>query len=255
MLHIQVQVQWVMSMLLVTLRLGSLLWATPLFSLGNVPAHLRIVLILVLSSGIVAVQPLANLPMQPGSVIWVGAAVIELLVGLLMGFGLHCAFAAFSFGGRLLDLQMGLGVASLINPSSNEQEPLLGTLLLVVGVMTFYLLGGHRLLAAAFVQSYGWFPLGRPLAQVDVTKIIAQFGLMFSLGTVLVAPVVAVLLLLDCGLAMAAKTMPQMNVFMISIPVKIAVGLLVLAACAPYLRAVLLHIYESILTYWQALAH
>jgi flagellar biosynthetic protein FliR len=84
--------------------------------------------------------------------------------------------------------------------------------------------------------------------------VIAQFGLMFSLGTMLVAPVVAVLLLLDSGLAMAAKTMPQMNVFMISIPVKIAVGLLVLGACAPYLRGIFQHIYASIFNYWRALA-
>jgi flagellar biosynthesis protein FliR len=84
--------------------------------------------------------------------------------------------------------------------------------------------------------------------------IVAQFGLMFSLGTVLVAPVVAVLLLLDAGLAMAAKTMPQMNVFMISIPVKIVVGLLMLAALAPFLSGILRRIFESIFTYWQALA-
>jgi flagellar biosynthesis protein FliR len=252
--QIQIETEWVVSVLLVAVRLAALLWATPLFSLGNVPLRVRLVLTLVFSTAIVAVQPSAHLPDAPTLVTLARAAFIELGVGLLMGFGLHCAFAAFSFGGRLLDLQMGFGVASLINPSSAEQEPLLGTLLLVVGVMTFFLLGGHHLIATGLVQSYVWFPLGQPLAQLDARAVIAQFGVMFSLGTVLVAPVVAVLLLLDAGLAMAAKTMPQMNVFMISIPIKIVVGLLVLAACAPFLSGILRSIYESIFTYWQALA-
>jgi flagellar biosynthetic protein FliR len=252
--HIEIETRWIVSVLLVAVRLGALLLATPLFSIGNVPARIRVIMTLVFSAGIVAIQPQAQLSGAPGAIGLAGAAALELAVGLLMGFGLHCAFAAFSFGGRLLDLQMGLGVASLISPSSNEQEPLLGTLLLVIGVMTFFLLGGHQLVASGIVQSYGWFPLGKPLMQLNPSAVVGQFGVMFSLGTVLVAPVIAVLLLVDAGLAMAAKTMPQMNVFMISIPVKVVVGLLVLAASAPYLRSVLRSIYESIFTYWQALA-
>jgi flagellar biosynthetic protein FliR len=251
---IQLETRWVLSVLLVAVRLAALLWASPLFSIGNVSGRVRLILTLVFSAATVVAQPAAQLDVGPSIVGLVGAAIIELTVGLLMGFGLHCAFGAFSFGGRLLDLQMGLGVASLINPSNNEQEPLLGTALLVVGVMTFYLLGGHHFVAMGFVQSYGWFPLGQPITNIDPGVVLAQFGLMFSLGTVLVAPVVAVLLLLDAGLAMAAKTMPQMNVFMISIPVKIVVGLLMLAALAPYLRGILTSIFESIFTYWQALA-
>jgi flagellar biosynthesis protein FliR len=161
--QIQIETQWVVSVLLVAVRLAALLWATPLFSIGNVPVRVRLMLTLVFSAAIVAVQPMARFDADPTVIGLVGAAFIELAVGLLMGFGLHCAFAAFSFGGRLLDLQMGLGVASLINPSSSEQEPLLGTALLVVGVMTFYLLGGHHIVATGLVQSYGWVPLGRPI--------------------------------------------------------------------------------------------
>jgi flagellar biosynthetic protein FliR len=84
------------------------------------------------------------------------AIVRELAVGALMAFGINCAFAAFSFGGRILDLQMGFGVANLVNPSSNEQSPLIGMVLLVVGVLTFFLLNGHHWLARGVVQSFRW---------------------------------------------------------------------------------------------------
>lgn len=250
---IRVEMQWVLAATLISIRLAALLWAVPLFTLGPVPIRIRVIFVLVLSAGLATVLVPASVPTITTMSAWVGAALTELMVGLLMAFGLHCAFAALSFGGRLLDLQMGFGVAQLIDPSSGDENPLLGTLLLVVGVMTFFLLDGHHWVARGFVQSYEWMPLGGSLSQLSPEPLVAQFGLMFSLGTMLVAPVVVVLLLIDVGLAMAAKSMPQMNVFMISIPVKIVVGLLVLAASAPYMRGVLQKIYESIFIYWRAL--
>lgn len=250
---IRLETQWLLLVALASLRLGAFLWATPLFALGNVPARVRLMLVVVFSAGLAVIAPAgaADALLTTGG--FIAAAIIELAVGMLMAFGLHCAFAAFSFGGRLLDAQMGFGVASLINPSSNEQEPLLGTALLAVGVLTFYLLDGHHLVARAMAQSFEWFPIGRPLSDVSLEPIVAQFGLMFSLGTVLVAPVVAVLLLIDIALAMVARAMPQMNVFMLSIPVKIAAGLFVLALTSAFMPGVLRSIYESIFAYWQAL--
>jgi flagellar biosynthesis protein FliR len=250
---IRIESQWLLLIALISVRLGAFLWATPLFSLGTVPARVRLMIVLMFSVGLAAVAPTAGTEALFTTGGWLRAAILELAVGSLMAFGVHCAFAAFSFGGRLLDTQMGFGVASLINPSSNEQEPLLGTALLAVGVLTFYLLDGHHLVARAMVQSFQWFPVGRPLSELSLQPIVAQFGLMFSLGTVLVAPVVAVLLLIDIALAMVARAMPQMNVFMLSIPVKIAVGLMVLAISASFMQGVLRWIYESIFAYWQAL--
>lgn len=254
-MQIQIQSLWLISMLLIAVRLAAMLWLTPLFTLGVVPARVRLTLVLVFSAAVAAVTPAVQAAAPATVPGWIESAVAELGIGLLMGFGIHCAFAAFSFGGRLLDMQMGFGVASLINPSNNEQEPLLGTLLLAVGVMTFFLLGGHSMIARSFLQSYAWFPLGGALGSLRMDSVVAQFGLMFSLGTILVAPVIVILLMIDCGLAMASKTMPQMNVFMISIPVKIAVGLLALAASASYLQGILRNIYQSVFDYWRSLVH
>lgn len=248
-----IEMEWLLKTMLVSVRLAALLWASPLFALGRIPVRIKLVAAVIFSAGLASIAIESGPQVTtPGGV--AAAAIGELLVGALMAFGLHCAFAAFQFGGRLLDLQMGFGVASLINPSSDEQEPLLGTALLLTGVMTFYLIDGHHWLVRGLLQSYEWFPLGRVPGELPVEAVVAQFGLMFTLGTVLVAPVVAVLLLLDIGLAMAAKTMPQLNVFMLSIPVKIAAGLLVLAACAPYVGWAIGRVLESIFNYWRMLA-
>jgi flagellar biosynthetic protein FliR len=248
-----VEASWVLNVMLASARLAAFLWATPLFALSSIPARVKLIMVVVFGIALTSVSPATTVPLAASLGGLFQAMFAEIVVGALMGFGLLCSFAAFQFGGRLLDLQIGFGVASLINPGTNEQDPLLGTLLLYVGVMTFYLVDGHHWVVRSLLQSVEWFPLGQLPQNLNVATIVAHFGLMFSLGTMLVAPVVAVLLLLDAGLGMAAKTMPQLNVFMISIPIKIVVGLLTLAATAPYLRGVTERVLESSFNYWRSL--
>lgn len=249
-----VDTAWVLGTLLVALRLGALLALSPLFSLGRPPARVLVLVVFMFAAALNTVlAQYAALDIQRVDQLLIAMAR-ELAVGVLMAFGLHCAFAAFSFGGRILDLQMGFGVANLINPSSHEQSPLLGFALLIAGALTFFLWDGHHWLARGLLQSYGWFPLAAPLGAIALAPVLQQFGLMFSLGFALVVPVVAFLLLIDVAMAIAARTMPQMNLFMLSMPVKILVGLSVLAASAPLLKGLFNQIFVSIFHYWQRLA-
>lgn len=251
---ITVETGWIFGVLLTATRLAALLVLTPLFSLVHMPARIGLLLTLVFAAAANSVvQQYSGLDLV--TLDRLGLALVrELAVGALMAFGVNCAFAAFSFGGRILDLQMGFGVANLVNPSSNEQSPLLGMLLLAVGTMTFFLLNGHHWVARGFLQSFEWFPLAAPLHAVAPHPILQQFGLMFSLGFVLVAPLVIILLLLDAAMAIAARTMPQMNIFMLSMPIKIAIGLVLLAIMAPLLQGIFQRIFESIFEYWNLLA-
>jgi len=256
---IRLETQWLLMVALIATRVAALLWLAPLFTLGKIPNRVLVLMIIIFSAGLASLNPagISEEALAAGHLYtasgWVLAAFHELVIGLIMAFGLHCAFAAFSFGGRLLDQQIGFGVASLINPGNNEQESLLGTALLAVGVLTFFLLDGHLMVVKSVAQSLQWFPVGRSIGELPLGPIVAQFGLMFSLGVVLVAPVVAALLMVDVAMAMAARTMPQMNIFMLSIPVKIIVGLLLLAASTAFMPGVLRRIYESIFAYWASL--
>lgn len=252
-MRLHIDMDWLIRVLLVSVRLSAMLWATPLFALGRVPAQVKLLAVVAFSAGLSSgvlefPAPATTLPAL------IGAAAAELLIGALMAFGLYCALGAFQLGGRLLDLQTGFGVASVINPSSEEQDPLLGTLLLLVGVMTLYLIDGHLWLARGFAQSYQWLPPGRLPEVSAIDALLAQFGLMFTMGTVLVAPIVGALLLLDLGLAMAAKTMPQLNVFLLGMPVKIVLGLLMLAALAPRVGEASANVLESVFAFWRTLA-
>ena len=252
-MHITVEIGWILGVLLTSVRLAALLMLSPLFSLVRIPTQISVLITLVFAVSINSVVQQYSTLAIDGLGQLVIALIRELAVGALMAFGINCAFAAFSFGGRVLDLQMGFGVANLLNPSSNEQSPLLGMLLLLVGVLTFFALNGHHWIARGFVQSFQWFPLAAPIGSISLAAIMRQFGLMFSLGFLLVAPVVVILLLLDVAMAIAARTMPQMNIFMLSMPIKIAVGLTLLATTAPHLSNFFQRIFDSIFEYWNLL--
>jgi flagellar biosynthetic protein FliR len=184
---------------------------------------------------------------------FIGAAVAELAVGAAFAFGLMCVFGALQFGGRLLDIQIGFGVATLFDPATRAASPLLGTALNLMAVSVFLALDSHHEIVRAVADSLQRVPLGTA-GRIDAAVLVGQFGAMLGFGVALVAPPVAALLLLDLAMAVVARTMPQMNIFIVSMPLKVVVGLLVLGLALPRLAPVLQRLFGSLGPYWRGVA-
>lgn len=241
----------VTAVLLVAARFSPVFLLTPIFAISKVPARVRVLLVLALSFLLVTglnLKPIDTLSTF-GSLFH--ALLIELMLGMMLAFGFFAAFGAFLFGGRILDFQMGFGVASLIDPATHAQSPLIGTVLNLMAVITFFLLDGHHMLVRGLVYSLEKIPPGSSVRDLDTQIFIAHFGLMFVYGLAVVAPVVVTLLLLDVGMAVAARTMPQVNMFIIGFPLKIFLGLMVLALSLSYMGPLLEKIYASVFLFWQ----
>jgi flagellar biosynthetic protein FliR len=240
--------------LLVSARLGALFMFSPLFMSASVPGTVRALFALGLAAGLVASLRYvpAELPFTVGAII--RAIVLEVFVGATMAFGLFSAFGAFLVGGRVLDFQMGFSVANVVDPSTSAQAPLVGTALNMMAIATFFLLDGHRLLLRGIAYSLEKIPIGQGFQNLHIEAVVAQFGLMFVFGLAAVAPAVITLLLMDTAMAVAARTMPQVNVFILSLPLKIFIGLSVMAITLPSLGPLLERVYESIFRYWERIA-
>lgn len=236
---------------LIFVRLSALFLLSPIFA-GSLPVHIRalwllpMALVLASSSFVVPIEA----PMSIAQM--VASSVYEFVVGALMAFGLFAAFGVFLFGGRILDFQMGFGVANLIDPVTNAQAPLLGTILNLLAVTVFFLMNGHHWLIRGIAFSLRQVPVGAGLRELNVHAMVAQFGLMFVYGLMLVAPVVFALLLLDVGMAVAARTMPQVNMFIVGLPLKIFVGLVLLAASLNFMGPLFQKVFHSIFDYWES---
>lgn len=248
---IETDVAFITAVLLVFIRLSTLLVLTPLLATARAPVNVRTLLLLALAVTLVTALRLTPAAMPQTSGAFALAAVYEFVVGALMAFGLFAAFAALQFGGRILDFQMGFGVANLIDPATNTQSPLLGTILNLMAVAVFFALDGHHMVIRGVAYSLQQIPLGQGLSALNIDAVILQFGRMFVYGLMLVAPAVVALLLLDIGLAVSARTMPQVNIFIVGLPLKIFVGVTVLTISLQYVSPLLNRLFESIFRFWE----
>lgn len=250
-MRVDIDLQWLLSVFLVAMRLGVLFLLTPLFSgLGGL-ATVRVLLTLALSAMLVSGQTFtaAPVPVTLGPV--VVAAIAELVVGAIMAFGLFAAFGAFSVAGKIVDVQSGFGIGNVYDPVTRGGAPLFGTMLNMVAVVAFFGLDGHHALMRGIVFSLQRVPPGAGLAAIPVEAAVSQFGLMFSLGVALVIPVIACLLLIEAGLAVVARVLPQMNVVIVLVPVKIVAGVALFALTTSTFGPAMGKVFASIFTYWE----
>lgn len=251
---ISLETHSLMAGLLLSIRLGMVLFMTPVLGASGIRAGIRVLALLAMTTCLtMGLSPAmaGDIGTTPALLV---AMVNEAIWGGLMGFGLNTAFAAFLVGGRMLDLQMGFGVAMLFDPGTRSQMPLLGLLLQLTGIAAFLGVDGHHMVLRGLALSLRAAPLGVSPLGVAPAVVLQQFGVMFILGMVLVSAAVFCVFLTDVGMSIIARVLPQANVFLLSIPVKIVAGLSVLALSAPLMGPVLSRIFESVFRYWGALA-
>ncbi|QLQ27343.1 MAG: flagellar biosynthetic protein FliR [Pseudoxanthomonas sp.] len=173
------------------------------------------------------------------------AAAGELLLGSVFGLAFMLPNAAIHSAGWLVDMQAGLGAVTLFNPNNaNAAESLLGHALMLVATVLFFALDLHLALFKGISASLRVLPLGSVGLQVDSTGVLAMLGRSFSLGLLLVAPIVLGLFCVDLGVGYASRSMPQANVYFLALPLKVAIamGLMVLTlAHMPMLMGRIFH--------------
>lgn len=239
--------------LLVSVRLGALFVLAPVFGGIPVPAQFRAFFVLALSATMVAALRVPAPAIQLEVLPLVLAALSELALGAAMAFGLFTAFGAFQFAGKLLDIQIGFSLGTVFDPVTRAQSPLLGSALNMLALVLFFALDGHHMLMRGVAYSLERVPPGGLPEQWSLLPFVDQFGAMFLFGLTLVAPVVFALLLVDVGLGVVSRTMPQLNIFTVGIPAKILIGLLVFAGTLTALAPVMARVFGSMFTYWQRL--
>lgn len=222
---------WIVSVALLTVRLTAALALSPPFTAYGVPATTRISLTIALAALTFAYRvpapDAAAWATQPAGLVM--PIVAELFVGALLGLGVHVVMAALALAGRLLDVQIGFAIGSVFDPVTRSNSNVLGSLTALAGAAVFFASDAHFELVQLLAQSLDAFPLGKLPAMSDPMRPLLAAGAMFSLGLAFAAPVVAALLLTDVAIGVASRNMPQVNVLILAMPMKIIVGYFVLA--------------------------
>lgn len=229
--------QHVLAFALVLARIAPLFLLAPLFSSKSFPARVRTVAAVAIALGI---SPVATKALGDGTIpadVWGLGALIakEMLVGMAFAFGIAALFAALSAAGAILDLSIGFMLGGVIDPLAGTQSSLLQQLYAMIGVLVFIAIGGDGWVIAGLARTYEAVPLldAPQLGSLTAAAQLAFSGI-FTAAIQVCAPVLLALVLTDAALGVVSKVVPQLNVFAVGFPAKIAVGLLLVGASLPF---------------------
>lgn len=218
-------------------RILGLLATAPVFNSVALPVRVRLIAGLAIALALAPALP--PLPAIPASS-WLGLAVLgeQALIGILLGFALRITFAAVDIAGELIGLQMGLGFATLFDPGSGGQTPVISEFLGLLTALIFLSLNGHLLALSVLAESFTLLPISTsPIRATAFSSMMAWSATLFSMGILLALPVISALLIANIALGVLARIAQQLNLFAIGFPVTLALGFLVLLLSLPYLGA------------------
>jgi flagellar biosynthetic protein FliR len=229
-------IEGLMAFVLVLVRVSCIMVFLPFLGGGTVPRVIKVAAALAVS---MALFPAAavHLPLnswQPVEYVLFIAA--EALFGALIGLSAAFIFSGMRVAGEVLGSQMGMGLAEAADPMSNEETSPLGTFCEVVGVLVFFAVNGHHMMLEAIGQSFANWPLGAFLSPgffQTVTVDAAAGGLLLAVQ--LAAPLLVLMLLVSLIMALMARLVAEVNVLIISFPLRIGAGLVGLTLFVPTL--------------------
>jgi flagellar biosynthesis protein FliR len=249
---------YLVAALLLSIRFGVLALMAPPLGASLIPTTVRVAVVLALSASLAGTATLSRTNAGLHSINGLGplllAATSEAALGVAMALGLNLAFAMFTVGARIADVQVGFGMGQVFDPMTRQQLPVLTAIFNQLALVGFFVTDSHHELLRGLVFSIEAAP---PMSMWElhaalpaVTKQLAQ---MFSLGFAMVAPVVFSLLLVEVGIGVLSRNLPQMNALVVGVPIKVMVALVVLADWIVGSRSVMERAYGTTFALWAAL--
>ena len=219
---------------LVFARVSTFIVLTPILGAKGVPAIAKIGLSFLLAILIFPLLPKVSVAAPTKVLPFFLMLGKEVVVGLLLGFITVFIFASVQLAGELIGIQIGFGMANVVDPMSNAQISLIGQFGYFIAAMIFITIDGHLFLISGIRQSFEIVPLfSASFHSMLNQKIITMTGEMFIAAVKIGAPVITTLLLTSISMGILARTVPQMNVFFVALPLKIGIGLFILALSLP----------------------
>jgi len=239
---------------LVLARVSGAVMTIPVLGSNLVPRQVKAAISLFLTLlllPVVAKTQVVSLSME-----WIGWAVEiarELTVGVVLGYSVRLLFTGIELAGQIIGFQMGLSIANVMGAQSQDQLPtIISEFKNLMAVMIFLSLNAHHYFLKGMADSFTLVPLASFSPQLPLLRrLILLTGNIFILSLRIGAPIIVVLLLTEIALGIIARLVPQMNVFIVALPLRIGVGLLMIAFSLPFflylVKGLFFNLYREIL--------
>ncbi|MFH0781271.1 MAG: flagellar biosynthetic protein FliR [Pseudomonadota bacterium] len=220
----------IQTFLVVTARIAGFMVGIPVFISAQTPGRVKTTLVFVSSLMLFPVMAKSILQVNFAPLPFFLLILSEVLLGLLLGLVARLIFTSVEFGATVVGFQMGFASANVYDPQNQRQVELISQFQNVFAILIFLAIDGHHIFLRTMVLSYNLLPPGQFNVSGEAVPYLMQLAShMFTLGVQLCAPVLAVLLLSGLILGILARVFPQLNVFMLSFPLNIGIGFVVIS--------------------------
>lgn len=221
--------------LLIFVRITGIFIMAPIFGSKNVNKFIKVGLALIITYILFPLAFNSTTAIPEHLLPYLFIVLGELIVGLIIGFVSSMVFSAIQMSGQLLDTQIGFGVINIIDPQSGGQVPLIGNFKHILALLIFLSTNGHHVLLSALFSSFKLIPVTGVVVHTTLTEFIVNVvSGTFVIALKISMPILITIIITDIALGILARTMPQMNIFVVGVPMKILVGLFVLSLALPF---------------------
>ena len=217
------------AFLLIFARLIAFVATVPIFSYKNIPNQFKIGLAFFIS---VIVVTTLDIPALPIDLTFILLLFKEVMVGLIIGLVATLILTIVQIAGGFIDFQMGFAIANVMDPQTGAQSPIIGQYFYTFALLFILAIDGHHLLINGTIASFNFVEIDQLInlsSQSYITTIMVMFSQMFLIAFQMAIPIVGSLFLVDVALGIIARTVPQLNVFVVGIPLKITVSFLAIS--------------------------
>jgi flagellar biosynthetic protein FliR len=240
MISISIPLLQLQMFFLIFFRVAAILLSMPIINGNSIPVLFKFALALGASIVLFPLLDLKVFPALTNLSSFVVGAIGEILLGVIIGMAVNLIFVGLQIAGQLSGYQMGMALAEVIDPADGEQIPLLAQFFQIFAFLIFLTVNAHHWFLRALADSFHLVPpLGFKLSGSLIEQLMRVAGNMFVIAIKVGAPVIAALLLTTIALGLIARTVPQMNVFFVAMPLKIMIGLMFVGFSLPYLSSFL----------------
>ncbi len=227
-------------------RVGPLIFFMPVMGSSSVPSQVKVLFTLVIALILLPVVNINPEQMPQTAIGYVVFVACEIAFGAILALLVRLTFAATDLAGQMVSISMGMGMAGTMDPQFGTQVSLVGYLWNILAILIFLAINGHHLFFQTLVNSFTWLQPGSiNITDATYRGIIYGAKHMFVLGIQIMAPAAAVLFLSHVAMGIIAKTVPQVPIMIVAMPMNIAVGLLFITLSLSYFLPLLVRNFDQ----------
>lgn len=236
-----------LSLVIIMTRVGPLLFFLPVFGSRSVPDPIKILFTVMVSLTLVPVVRVSPTDLPTSAFGYAVFAASEVVFAGTLALFARFIFAAVETAGQMVGVQMGLGVAATMDPEFGGQVSLVGQFWGVTTILIFLSIDGHHLFFRALTESFNWVRPGHlHITQATYEGMMQGAAYMFVLSVKIMAPACAALFFSHVAMGIIAKTVPQIPILIVGLPLNIAIGLVFMGLSLTFFVPLLITHFDNL---------